>query len=231
MLKNLWSILQQRNIVHARGTPACGKTTLARSFERYIKWQEPTLKVLLITWNNLYQAQETYTDKLIRLHPSFFRGFHDDAGFLSNRYLLIIDEAQNSYSSMDFWINYIKSVADVQFPTKPYVLMLSSWSSPSDTPITHINSAPATFEAAKRMSIQPSKDVSIGLYFNEREFNNFVILYARGVEARQNGKYKMAFDTQAIEFLFEFTSGHPGLIKALLALIEDDETVSHLPPS
>src|SRR5690606_26581194 len=102
----------ERHIVHARGVPACGKSTLARAFEVYMRWKEPNLRTLLISWGAEYNIPGTYYDNLSRIHKSFFNGMQSSKAMTTQRYLLIVDEAQESYVKQDFWIDYLKTVSD-----------------------------------------------------------------------------------------------------------------------
>lgn len=195
-----------------------------------MRWQEPNLKVLGISWTDHYGVAGSYIEHLKAENRAFFQGMNDHISLTTTRYLLIIDEAQNSYRKQDFWLDYIKTISETNFTGKPYVLLLSSWGSPSEQPITHVNSTAATFEPEKRMSIQPSKWFPIGLYFTKEEFCGFVRLYAEEFEVKENGKFKMIFNMNTVDFLYEFTSGHPGMSSAMMTLIEGDSQASTQPP-
>jgi len=144
----------------------------------------------------------------------------------TQRYLLIVDEAQESYVKQDFWIDYLKTVSDTPSQDLPYVFLLSSWGNPSEIPVVYVNSPPTTFEPAKRMSIQPTKSFPVGLYFTQDDFNDLIWQCFDNFESKNNGKIKECLTKQARAFVFEYTSGHPGLCKAIGNLISNESTVS-----
>ncbi|RPA77870.1 hypothetical protein BJ508DRAFT_309720 [Ascobolus immersus RN42] len=153
----LWKKLEERQVIHARGGPASGKSTLARTFQRYIAWKQPHIPSILIPWNvnlNTIRCYEDVLQEYIRKHHPQLR--HSISSLAWSRYLLIIDDAQLSYAKSDFWLDFIKSLADGTSSSKPYILLLSSYGSPGPVPIQYLDSLSVHFEpakAAKRMSL------------------------------------------------------------------------------
>lgn len=49
-VSTLWNQLSQHKIMHARGTPSCGKTTLGILLQAHVERERPDMTVYRITW-------------------------------------------------------------------------------------------------------------------------------------------------------------------------------------
>jgi hypothetical protein len=47
----LWELVQRTRVVHVRGTPASGKTILARLLQQYVQNTSPNVQVYLFIWD------------------------------------------------------------------------------------------------------------------------------------------------------------------------------------
>lgn len=54
-ISTLWDELIRCKIMHARGTPSCGKTTLGRLLQAYVKRERPDIRVYRFSWPSHYQ--------------------------------------------------------------------------------------------------------------------------------------------------------------------------------
>jgi hypothetical protein len=91
--------------------------------------------------------------------------------------LIIIDEAQRSYTFDSFWNRFIKTLASDG--GGPLVILFSSFGSAAGSPIEippDTGSAPVQFRPDQRISIQslPYTNLKVSLYFNREEFNDAV---------------------------------------------------------
>lgn len=223
----LWKRIKERQIVHIRAPPASGKSTLATQFQRYISWIEPALPNIYISWPPSLNTVQPFNKVLFAHDPEFFAEMRSKDAMATTRYVLIVDEAQSSYTKQDFWIDFIKRITDGTERERPYVLLLSSFGSPTMVPVRHPDSTPAMFEPARRMSIQPSEHFPVGLYFTSDEFESFFQGFFCENEEMSGNQYAEYIDKTARRYIYELTSGHPGLCRAICSIIGDDVNVCH----
>jgi predicted AAA+ superfamily ATPase len=98
------------SLAYVRGTPASGKTTLAKLLGRF--YAERGDKVVIINgWipNNLDHTQRLTT----ACHQSGYTSVTVHT-LLDERIVFIFDEAQQSYSDQGLWLGFIKSVSGMR---------------------------------------------------------------------------------------------------------------------
>ena len=90
----------------------------------------------------------------------------------NRRLLLIIDEAQGSYSYTPLWNDLIKGLS----PDAGPLVALFSYGSPSSKPLEQFTPTPILFTHAQRVSIKPSppENPDIGLFLSRSEFDDVV---------------------------------------------------------
>src|SRR5436189_4368729 len=100
----LWEQVQENGVIHVRGTPASGKSTLAILLHKYVQ-NIPGMDVIRFTWpariDSKYE-REPYDELL-----SHATNKRKNWGMLKNT-LIIIDEAQDSYRFHNLWVEFIK---------------------------------------------------------------------------------------------------------------------------
>jgi hypothetical protein len=130
---------EKGSLIHhpqATGTPGSGKTTLAYLLSDYIKEKEPETRVIFITaWATDRQGQRACFHELVQ-----YEGWN----IADPQSVLIIDEAQDTYTDKKLWVGVFKTLAHEMFVRmKARVILFASYGSPSmrllefaTTPIT-----------------------------------------------------------------------------------------------
>lgn len=101
--------LQDVRVIHVRGTPTSGKTTLSLLLHDYILCTRSDIEVIWQLWSeteSINWLKWTNREKTV----------------------IIIDEAQASYNDVRFWANLVKPVADTRFG--PMIALFCSYGGP-----------------------------------------------------------------------------------------------------
>ena len=129
--------------------------------------------------------------------------------------VLIIDEAQTTYSDQDLWIAFFRAIGP-ESHRKLYVILFASYGSlVSDG----MNQSPSPFPVPSRQRISlrlvSRKDDTppAGLLFTKEEFRDMI---ARRYAARN----QEIFDATFLNGIFDMTAGHIGAIMRCLSLVE-----------
>lgn len=206
-----------------RGTPASGKTTLARLLQQYYNDQKRTVH-FISNWKKLedYPAEDEDEpwEKLSQIIHSRYKS-NGRTGKLPPGTIIIIDEAQKTYSDTEFWNLVIKERIygkgdDIKF------CLFCSYGSPS----TGVDGqtdlfTPAILKPSQRVTLAPQSSSppietlsppSIGLFFTADEFKDAV------KQICADTKFEVGFtlDNDAEDYLFSLTNGHPGGVESLL---------------
>ena len=222
----LWDRIQQVGVVHIRGTPACGKSTLARFLEDHVRTTRPSLPVYRFSWPVLRENDKDNE----KLRSFQYRSFEHSLNFLTglsqsqirwqtSRFLLIIDEAQGSYRYMSLWNDLIKGLS----PTSgPLIVLFSSYGSASDTPLGEIRTpTPIFFSSNQRVSIRRStQHPDLALLFSLTEFSDVVARVCRSYS--QDGQ-AFRLSSELIDYIWELTNGHPAGVRAVLDELANSE--------
>ena len=220
----LWEQLQQVGVIHARGTPTSGKSTMAALLDKYIQERHKNMEVYRFSWPP--ELPKSY--EMLPYHSilNALLGLPDtglDIWEYKKNALLIIDEAQQSYKCASLWNDFIKICAQSETPRwRPYIILFSSYGSPSakpaqDNPLA--TSAPTQLSTKQRVSIKPfpgKTNPNVSLYFTRAEFDDVV---ERHCKFRGQQGQKFLLSLEVLEYLWLFTSGHPGAVSALLTVL------------
>ncbi|KAH1721440.1 hypothetical protein KXW66_007649 [Aspergillus fumigatus] len=144
--------------------------------------------------------------------------------YLAPGTILIIDEAQRSYSDTLFWNSIIKprlshEGLDISFCLFCcYGSPLTGVDMELDTDIRAFT--PAHFKLAQRVTLTPQSHPSsppIGLFFTRSEFTDA----AQRLTANSRLQEKFTLRPDAEDYLFSLTNGHPGGLSSVLKYIHD----------
>lgn len=205
--------LDEKRVVHVRGTPSSGKTVLANLlWHHYLERGERV--VFTDHWPSDALDARMHIASLCRK-----AGYHEiQPHNLANANLVFIfDEAQQSYgaSGSGLWSGFIKQQAYAN--AGPRICLFSSYGSPSTGATKRRDgTTPHIFDVSRRVSITLSsvlESPDICLFYNEEEFEDVVTRICKNPTAR----FKL--DPAAHKYLYSITSGHPGAVTGLLYLI------------
>lgn len=192
-LRHWPKILEEDKVVHIRGTPSSGKTTLAYLLYHYYKERgEPV--VLIDGWHNIPNP----TAHLVNLCVDSRYGGVNSDNLLEKDLVFLFDEAQQSYSDLKLWLGIIKTQSCST--SGPRICLFSSYGSPATGPTQYPHgSTPIHFGASQRVSISVSSNPyapNIGLFYNKEESNDVIRL--RCADPTQ----KLAIDPAASDYLY-----------------------------
>ncbi|KAI5796576.1 hypothetical protein EDC01DRAFT_651929 [Geopyxis carbonaria] len=216
-IQNIYKELKSQRILHVRGTPTSGKTTLGLLLEKFINRYFPEMEVIFLTWPGNLSKKENNMPYRYTIEEYHRIQFPTDPREMSNL-VLIIDEAQRSYKHFALWNNLIKYQGQGN-ESGAYIVLLSSYGSPSQ----HVHEyddetwTPPYLSDQQRISMRPlaSNNQNVSLYFVRAEFND-VIRRAAPTDSR----FPVILSEDSIDELFRLTCGHAGCTSAFLEVIK-----------
>lgn len=209
-VEKLSTILDEKRVVHVRGTPSSGKTTLAiLLWEHYHKRREPV--IFLNGWHDVSNPR-TYLVNECRAHGYYGVEPHN---LTDANVVFVFDEAQQSYNDLSLWLGIIKTQSGGHAGLR--ICLFSSYGSPATGPTQYpLGSTPIQFGPSQRISITASRFAENGrvcLFYSQEEFEDVV---SRRCSDPTN---KFELDSAARKYLYSITNGHPGATDALLTFI------------
>jgi hypothetical protein len=225
----LWDQLKEHRVIHVRGTPTSGKSTLAQLLQDYVTRISPSTQVYAFSCQRLKTLQRGgINGSLYYQLLNFHTGRPIDARdwLYMTDMLLIIDEAQISYQYENLWTQFIKRIASDGDEGRR-VILFSSYGSPANVPLKHggVGSPPMELSADQRVSIRPlhHNNQKISLYFTRPEFNDVVARVCN--RSGENGQ-PFRPSPELLEYVWEFSNGHPGGTRVVLdALINSKVSI------
>jgi hypothetical protein len=209
-VEKLATILDEKRVVHVRGTPSSGKTTLAILLWKYYRKRRERV-VFLNGWHNVSDPRIHLVDKCKA------RGYYgvEPHTLTDANVVFVFDEAQQSYNDLDLWLGIIKTQSGGH--AGPRICLFSSYGSPATGPTQYpLGSTPIQFGPSQRISITASRFAENGrvcLFYSREEFEDVV---SRRCSDPTN---KFELDSAARKYLYSITNGHPGATDALLTFI------------
>lgn len=173
----LLQMVIRSRVVYVRGTPACGKSTLAELLHRHTLETRGYLNVHSFTWEQTDDPWFAYLNRqsgLACLKAKDWASMKDT--------LIIIDEVQASFNDTGLWSDLIKPMSERPLKAGPMILIFGSYGSPLVGP--RRDTTPMTFAPDQRVSLQPNFHLSfpsplqqegsisspeLGLFFNHTE--------------------------------------------------------------
>ncbi|KAL5480169.1 hypothetical protein ACEPAI_1439 [Sanghuangporus weigelae] len=200
----IWRKLMDYRFIWVHGTPGSGKSTLALLLDHHARKTIPEAKVIKLRgWDRqVNQSWETY-----------LYGANSDAA--RRTIIIIMDEAQSSYSDEDLWFGFFKNLGNYQ---GLYAIGFASY----ESELSCLDSFGTPFYIPARQKIilqhidHNDGNGVAGLLFTRKEF--FDMLH----QWYQDGTH--AIDDALLDVLFEVTRGHIGAIIDFLQMIFKDES-------
>lgn len=208
MIAKLADLLDDQWLVHVRGTPSTGKTTLAYLLRKHYKKQKtpvvlfsrPSRKPNVSLAS--YLADQCEKEGYCGIQLSTF-----DMVFT-------IDEAQTAYFDSDLW-EFIKAKRDQR--TGPRFCIFSVYGSTVQGTREANDPTPDTLRSSVQVSILRSRtdgSPDICLLYNIDEFEDVLIKYCA------DPRHKLPLDQPARTYLYDITSGHPGAVISILYFLQ-----------
>jgi hypothetical protein len=228
-IATLWDQLKKYQVVHVRGTPTSGKSTLARLLKDYVMRTSPNTQVYAFSFQHPEVIEKKGISgslyyRLLNFHTD--RPIDADDWLHMRNMLLIIDEAQMSYQYNNLWTDFIKPISSDGDEGRR-VILFSSYGSPAETPVMHggLGSPPLRLSANQRVSIRPLSDNNreVSLYFTRLEFDDVV---ARVCKYSDKDGQPFCPSPELLDYVWEFSNGHPAGTRVVLdALINSKVSI------
>lgn len=209
-VETLARIIDEKRVVHVRGTPSSGKTTLVHLLYQHYEDRGDAV-VLIDGWHNIPDPTIYLVNRCIT------SGYHGvtPSNLLSLEVVFLFDESQQSYQDLRLWLGIIK--AQSCRTNGPRICLFSSYGSPTTGPTQYPHgSTPIHFGASQRVSISvsdSSHSPDICLFYSKTEFREVVYLRCANLTR------KFAIDPAASDYLYSITNGHPGAVTSLLEFL------------
>ena len=187
--------------MQVRGTPASGKTTLAKLLYGYIARQEENTNVIFLAWWPLDIVKNVG-----------FTSFLESRGWVQgDKTVFIFDNAEVTYADPELWIDLFRSIHD--YPTRRAIIF-TSYGSPNSR--IHLDpGALFQFRLEQRVNIRPVLHndglPSVGVFLTWDEFNDLI--------CRKYSSSEHHFHPKFLEEVFKLTVGHVGAIIDFLSVI------------
>ncbi|KAJ5888991.1 hypothetical protein N7495_009032 [Penicillium taxi] len=195
-VEELSRILDKGQVLNVRGTPASGKTTLAGLlYDHYVEHKIPPTPD---------QRSGSYAEVI---SEKANRAGYDIAPQTLHRanIVVIIDNAQDSFSDHGLWLGLIKSQTMAHWG--PRIALFSAYGSPTGGPESEYPYSPqGVIGSAQTISLIPSNQpfsARVGLFYKRDEFDDVLARVCSRIPI-------LKLDSGACNYLFRVTSGHPG---------------------
>ncbi|KAF8246934.1 hypothetical protein K440DRAFT_601858 [Wilcoxina mikolae CBS 423.85] len=217
-VRTLAEMLDQSNVVHVRGTPASGKTTLAQLLHSYYL-ERDIPAVFIPCWpvpGSIPASPSSYLNILVQ--ECHIAGYTDinQSTLRDTDIVLILDEGQMSYGDQGLWLGFVKTQNGRR--SGPRICVFTSYGSPSGGPSDFTQGSPLSFlgvEQRVSITISPMENSPrIGLFYSRDEFDDVV----RRLSA--DPRRPLRLHTDAKDYVFELTSGHAGAVEGVIGMIE-----------
>ncbi|BCR88447.1 ATP-binding protein [Aspergillus chevalieri] len=182
-VSKLAAILDDMNIVHVRGTPASGKTRLSELLRDY--YRKEGRRAFLIKrweglnfknpWGSLVELVEKWNDEAQEAPTTTSQSEQDLSWVLTSNTVIIVDEAQATYSDDTLWNTIFKERLTPNV-YKFRLCLFCSYGSPATGPDPTFFT-PVKFSDEQRISLTPQNQQDsppIGLFYDKEEFRDVI---------------------------------------------------------
>ncbi|PYH70284.1 ATP-binding protein [Aspergillus vadensis CBS 113365] len=192
-------------VILVRGTPASGKTTLARLLRSRLQEQ-----------GHIVPFFYTWKQDLIKLDPELWvalaKAFKQRLprsqipNLMNDEVVMIVDEAQGSYDDDYLWNHIIKLLIDKPRRYKLRICLFCYFGSPSTgvEPPQGLHYSPAIIPERQSITLTPqscSESPKIGLFYTESEFDDVLCRIFR----YDFPNWRVTIDDEAKKYLFFLT--------------------------
>lgn len=219
-ITKLVEMLDELGVIHIRGTPASGKTTLAKLLREYcISHGRPF--VFMTGWPDTSDPEQLMAEKC---EEAGFEGTNT-SNLYDRKVTFIMDEAQATYYDTQLWLTFFKAQSNRQYG--PRICLFASYGSPQTGLIEAPYGTPLRFGPQQCVSIlKPRvKDApDVHLFYNEEEFKDAIQKCCSGPWSTFD------MDPEACDYLYFMTNGHPGAVSSLVSYVNRVRfPMNHLP--
>ena len=197
-----------------RGTPASGKSILARLLFLYYRAQDVPA-ILIKSWPR--SGHGAYAPVVVQEAKDAGYSFITHDNLDDANIVILLDEAQMTYSNDSLWLGLIKMQSNAQ--SGPRIALFSSYGSPSGGPTETTAGSPLAFlDIRKRVSITPSPlphAPQVSLFYSRDEFDDVVSRHC------QDQRFFLELNEDARDYIFNLTNGHPGSVDCVIVVLQE----------
>lgn len=213
----LAAILDKMEFVHVCGTQASGKSYLFKLLGEY--YRKERRKVFSIDmWEDLNSAEPW--GSLVKLLTKWDRDLGAVNSMVSwdlkSNVVILVDEAQRTYSDTGLWNIILKEKQGSACPYKFRLCLFCSYGIPS-TGRDETFFTPVRLSRGQCISLTPQNEPQsppIGLFYSREEFKDTV---SRICMFYYREKFNLDEDSQ--DYIFAITNGHPGGVESLTSVL------------
>lgn len=190
-----------------RGPPASGKTTLLKILYKYIKQNNRTANIQIISGWEPLKAGENNPDIHLRLQQRL-TGYPNPSVMT----YILLDNGQDTYWDEYLWEEFFKNTTSLSNRTYR-VIIFCSYGSAGIRPLDYKIGTPPDLDPRARVSLVPNSEQEdefgpVGLLYTREEFNEVIKL----TDEQELG-------TGLQDLIFSWTNGHPGAVEGVLRII------------
>lgn len=202
----LQKLLDEYRVVHVRGTPASGKTTLAKLLEA--RYREQGQAVIYVnTWHGVTDGTDHFVQRCRQE-----RYIVDRDSLASSDVVILFDEAQHSYADLDLWAGLIKTQSGANQGLR--MCLFTSYGSPTAGRVDHPRgTTPVHFGREQRVSLTSLDPEHPHLFYTVEEFRDAVERLCRDPTC------PMTLDDAAMDYLSKVSNRHPAAVQALIRYV------------
>ncbi len=202
--------------MHARGTPASGKSSLGEIFANHINRRYAEHKKMVC-----YQIADKLPDGVTRLkwlqervsEKTVPKRSFADIDYMPDLFI-ILDEGQMTYGDADFW----ETLKNEKEGIGTHYLILCSWGSPTKHPNDiGVYSADLVLPRNQRIGFCDDRE-SISMFFTQEEHRAAIQLWTK--DSFTNPRSYL-LQPSILEYLYFLTNGHPGATRGVFRILFD----------
>jgi hypothetical protein len=185
-----------------RGTPASGKTVLAKLLGQHILQEDPAVDVIFVNGWPLEEVKD------LGGHWSYLQTRH---GWVPGQQtVFIFDNAEMSYKDWDLWTGLFKSIHEYD---DRRAIVFTSYGTPTSRIV--IEGTPIYLNDSQRVTLRPVPHQDglppVGLLFSRLEFDDLVSKFYPSSEH--------VFHSSFFDAVFDITGGHVGAVWNFMSVI------------
>lgn len=218
-IETLAHLIDEHALIHVRGTPASGKSTMAKllfhHYSHHSSNKQQQIIVFVADWKDWAENNMDTVGFLVQhchqlghtvQRTEFLNGANDNLVF-------ILDEAQVTYADSFFWYSVIKE--RLAAARGPRFCLFTSYGSPSTgSPDYPKTTTPPILKREQRVSLTiPYDDIghNLCLFYRQEEFKDAVKKWANTTD------HTIGEDVES--YIFKQSNGHPGVVGAMLRYV------------
>jgi hypothetical protein len=211
-------MLERHTVIHVRGTPCSGKSTLARMLKRALCFAGKACGLMFsYPSESACFSFESHFSDLARRNGHAIKPNE----VLYMPFIYILDEAQTSYWDQGMWLGFVKGIIDA-YGSCPRIVFFTCYDIPTEVASRYNDGGTlAPISVQQRITLTVLRHPGapkIGLYFSDKEMQDVVKRLCERVNM------PLRLTPSAIALVTELTSGHPGAVRSVIDTVEHVST-------